>query len=133
MRTCTNAFHVTVPMGSPPSRAASTYGTNTTMPRTVEPSAAASHQPCRVNSAQVATQNATTVSRHSTRVIPHSTPEVETPRPANAGVSHNQVLPVRSSAIPPRLRMVNMTITSDSSLLLRPATDESPKAHPRSD
>src|SRR3954447_21154602 len=105
IRTCTKAFQVTDPGLVPPLYAANQYGTSATSPSTADPSATLSHHPWRAKSAQVATQNAAIVSRHSVRVTPHSTPDVDPRRPAKAGVSHNQVLPARTSEIPPRLRM----------------------------
>src|SRR5215208_6787211 len=85
---------------------------STTRPRAADAIATSSHQPLFLKSPHVATVKPSSVTKASTWVMVHNTPLVETPRPAKAGVSHRYVVPNKNSATPPRLRIVNIEITS---------------------
>jgi hypothetical protein len=69
-----------------------------------------SHQVARWNRPHVAMQNPAIVTYDKTPVTAHSAPVVETSRLANIGVNHRNVDPNSRSAIPPRVRMVNMAM-----------------------
>src|SRR5829696_9527441 len=85
---------------------------STTRPRTADAIATSSHQPLFLKSPHVATVKPSSVTKASTWVMVHNRLLVETPRPAKAGVSHRYVVPNKKSATPPRLRIVNIEITS---------------------
>src|SRR5215212_2841457 len=80
---------------SPALRAAIQYGTRTTAPITADANATVSHQDDPLNKPQVATVKPAIVTRHRTWVSDHKTPVVDTSGPANAGVSHKNVVPNR--------------------------------------
>src|SRR5215213_5521896 len=85
---------------------------STTRPRAADAMVTSSHQPLFLKRPHVATVKPSSVTKASTWVMVHNTPLVETPRPAKAGVSHRYVVPNKKSATPPRLRIVNIEITS---------------------
>src|SRR5829696_10502098 len=85
---------------------------STTRPRSADAMATSSHQPFFLKRPQVATVKPSSVTKASTWVMVHNTAFVETPRPAKAGASHRYVVPNKNSATPPRLRIVNIEITS---------------------